>query len=173
MSQPLAVKTENLGRIYKIRNNRKEKQRELLALENVNLEIREGELFGLLGPNGAGKTTLIKILTTLLSPTSGQAWVAGFDVTKQPAEVRKRINMVSGGETSGYGLLTVRENLWMFAQFYGIPSPEANRRIQKTGRDRWHCRPAQHQILRSFHRLAPEDEYHPRFSDGSRSAFPR
>ncbi|MFN7037444.1 MAG: ATP-binding cassette domain-containing protein [Bellilinea sp.] len=130
MSQPLAVKTENLGRIYKIRNNRKEKQRELLALEKVNLEIREGELFGLLGPNGAGKTTLIKILTTLLSPTSGRAWVAGFDVTQQPAEVRKRINMVSGGETSGYGLLTVRENLWMFAQFYGIPSDEANRRIK-------------------------------------------
>lgn len=130
MSQPLAVKTENLGRIYKIRNNRKEKQRELVALENVNLEIREGELFGLLGPNGAGKTTLIKILTTLLSPTSGRAWVAGLDVTQQPGEVRKRINMVSGGETSGYGLLTVRENLWMFAQFYGIPSAEANRRIK-------------------------------------------
>ena len=121
MSLIPAVKTENLGRIYKIRNNRKEKQRELVALTDVNLEIHEGELFGLLGPNGAGKTTLIKILTTLLSPTSGKAWVAGFDVTRHPGEVRKRINMVSGGETSGYGLLTVRENLWMF---------EANRRIK-------------------------------------------
>ena len=79
MSLTPAVKTENLGRIYKIRNNRKEKQRELVALTDVNLEIHEGELFGLLGPNGAGKTTLIKILTTLLSPTSGKAWVAGFD----------------------------------------------------------------------------------------------
>ena len=88
-----------------------------------------GELFGLLGPNGAGKTTLIKILTTLLAPTSGAARVAGYDVTLDRHLVRPRINMVSGGEASGYGLLTVRENLWMFAQFYGIGSAEANRRI--------------------------------------------
>lgn len=130
MSQALAVHTEKLGRIYKIRNNRKEAFRQLIALNDVNLDIRQGELFGLLGPNGAGKTTLIKILTTLLSPSSGMASVAGIDVVKQPEEVRKMINMVSGGETSGYGLLTVRENLWMFAQFYGIPSKEANQRIQ-------------------------------------------
>jgi ABC-2 type transport system ATP-binding protein len=116
----LSIQTERLGRIYKIRNNRKEAYRELKALEEVDLEVHEGELFGLLGPNGAGKTTLIKILTTLLSPSSGRASVAGIDVSAKPEEVRKRINMVSGGETSGYGLLTVRENLWMFSQFYGI-----------------------------------------------------
>jgi ABC-2 type transport system ATP-binding protein len=130
MENSVAIKTNHLGRIYKIRNNRKEKFKELIALENVDLEIKKGELFGLLGPNGAGKTTLIKILTTLLSPTSGSAMVTGFDVEKSPEEVRKRINMVSGGETSGYGLLTVRENLWMFAQFYGIESKEANNRIK-------------------------------------------
>lgn len=88
-------------------------------------------MFGLLGPNGAGKTTLIKILTTLLAPTKGKAWVAGLDVEKEPEKVRSRINMVSGGETSGYGLLTVRENLWMFSQFYGLDSGEANRRIKQ------------------------------------------
>ncbi len=126
----LSIKTEHLGRIYKIRNNRKEAYKELKALSDVNLEVYEGELFGLLGPNGAGKTTLIKILTTLLAPSSGKASVAGIDVATKPEEVRKRINMVSGGETSGYGLLTVRENLWMFSQFYGIESKEANRRIQ-------------------------------------------
>lgn len=131
MENSTAIATTNLGRIYKIRNNRKESFKELTALSNVNLEIRKGELFGLLGPNGAGKTTLIKILTTLLSPTSGNAFVAGFDVEKSPDEVRKRINMVSGGETSGYGLLTVRENLWMFAQFYGIDSSLANNRIKQ------------------------------------------
>lgn len=130
MSHTFAIHTEKLGRIYKIRNNRKEAFRQLTALEDVNLDIRQGELFGLLGPNGAGKTTLIKILTTLLSPSSGLATVAGIDVVKQPDEVRKIINMVSGGETSGYGLLTVRENLWMFAQFYGIASQEANQRIK-------------------------------------------
>src|SRR2546427_12036419 len=83
------------------------------ALDGVSLQIREGELFGLLGPNGAGKTTLIKILATLLLPTSGQALVGGHDVTKDPFPIRQRINMVSGGETSGYGLLTARENIWM------------------------------------------------------------
>jgi len=125
-----AIKTRNLGRIYKIRGGKKEDPKELVALTNVNIEIPRGELFGLLGPNGAGKTTLIKILTTLLSPTSGEAYVAGFDVAKHAAKVRPRINMVSGGESSGYGLLTVRENLWMFAQFYGIPPKEANQRIK-------------------------------------------
>lgn len=130
MSNSIAIEATDLGRVYKIRNNRQEKFKELSALINVNLTVQKGELFGLLGPNGAGKTTLIKILTTLLSPSNGMAKVAGFDVQKYPEEVRKRINMVSGGETSGYGLLTVRENLWMFAQFYGIESAEANRRIK-------------------------------------------
>lgn len=126
-----AIETHDLGRIYKIRGNKKERQirKELVALENVNLTVERGELFGLLGPNGAGKTTLIKILTTLLAPTSGSARVASHDVVKDPQLVRTRINMVSGGESSGYGLLTVRENLWMFSQFYGMPSKEANDRI--------------------------------------------
>ncbi|MCA9934764.1 MAG: ABC transporter ATP-binding protein [Ardenticatenaceae bacterium] len=126
-----AIQTENLGRIYRIRGSKKEAARELVALRDVNLTVQPGELFGLLGPNGAGKTTLIKILTTLLSPSNGRALIAGLDVTQQPGQVRQLINMVSGGETSGYGLLTVRENLWMFAQFYGIPSAEANRRIRE------------------------------------------
>jgi len=125
-----AIKTENLGRIYKIRGGKRTEPKELVALHDVNLQVGQGELFGLLGPNGAGKTTLIKILTTLLAPTSGKAWVAGFDVERQPDQVRPRINMVSGGESSGYGLLTVRENLWMFSQFYGLESRVANQRIK-------------------------------------------
>ena len=126
-----ALETKDLGRVYKIRGNKKEsrERKELVALENVNLTVERGELFGLLGPNGAGKTTLIKILTTLLAPTSGWARVATHDVDLNPNLVRPRINMVSGGESSGYGLLTVRENLWMFSQFYGMPSKEANARI--------------------------------------------
>jgi len=127
----LSIQTQALGRVYKIRGSKKEKEirRELVALKDVSLEVNQGELFGLLGPNGAGKTTLIKILTTLLAPTSGWAKVAGIDVAQSPRQVRPLINMVSGGESSGYGLLTVRENLWMFAQFYGVPSKEAYRRI--------------------------------------------
>ena len=126
-----AIKTENLGRIYKIRGGKKSEPKTLVALQDVALEVRRGELFGLLGPNGAGKTTLIKILTTLLAPSTGRAWVAGFDVIQEASKVRPRINMVSGGESSGYGLLTVRENLWMFAQFYGLSSSDANQRIKE------------------------------------------
>jgi ABC-2 type transport system ATP-binding protein len=128
----LAVEVEKLGRVYKIRGSKQEKniRKELVALQDVNLQVNKGELFGLLGPNGAGKTTLIKILTTLLAPSSGRACVSGYDVVKEPEKVRPLINMVSGGESSGYGLLTVRENLWMFSQFYGLPSKVANQRIE-------------------------------------------
>ncbi len=129
MSSLPAIETNDLGRIYKLRGNKKEPRKELVALQDVTLTVKRGELFGLLGPNGAGKTTLIKVLTTLLSPTSGWARVAGADVSTDPDAVRPKINMVSGGESSGYGLLTVRENLWMFSQFYGVPSKEANERI--------------------------------------------
>ncbi|MEW6094087.1 MAG: ABC transporter ATP-binding protein [Chloroflexota bacterium] len=126
-----AIETESLGRIYKMRGSKKEKKirKELAALDNVSLQVERGELFGLLGPNGAGKTTLIKVLTTLLAPTSGRARVAGFDVVEEARKIRPLINMVSGGESSGYGLLTVRENLWMFSQFYGVPSKVAYQRI--------------------------------------------
>ncbi|MFN2197533.1 MAG: ATP-binding cassette domain-containing protein [Anaerolineales bacterium] len=126
-----AIETHDLSRVYKLRSARRDEPRELQALKRINLEVSPGEVFGLLGPNGAGKTTLIKILTTLLAPSSGIARVAGFDVDKEPEQVRRRINMVSGGEASGYGLLTVRENLWMFAQFYGIPTRLANQRIDE------------------------------------------
>lgn len=126
-----AVSIENLGRVYKIRGGKKSEPKTLVALKNVDLNVARGELFGLLGPNGAGKTTLIKILTTLLGPSSGTAVVAGYDVSKDPGKIRQRINMVSGGESSGYGLLTVRENLWMFSQFYGMDSKYANKRIKE------------------------------------------
>jgi ABC-2 type transport system ATP-binding protein len=127
-----------LRRIYKIKPDKKAKaksskedQKTLVALDNVSLEVYEGELFGLLGPNGAGKTTLIKILTTLLAPSGGTARVAGLDVVKQSDDVRRIINMVSGGETSGYGILKVHENLWMFSQFYGVTWKDANARIDE------------------------------------------
>jgi len=138
----VAIETRDLGRVFKpprkILKRKKNPNGEgnpsegpVTALDRVTTRIHQGELFGLLGPNGAGKTTLIKILCTLLLPTSGQAWVAGHDISKDPFPIRERINMVSGGETSGYGLLTTRENIWMFSQFYGVPSKVAKARIDE------------------------------------------
>lgn len=125
-----AVEIKNLKRTFKTRAVKgKHKKQVLKALDGIDLRIKEGELFGLLGPNGAGKTTIIKILSTLLFPTSGEVKVMGHDVIKECHQIRRKINMVSGGESSGYGLLTVKENLWMFSQFYGIPRKVANKRI--------------------------------------------
>jgi ABC-2 type transport system ATP-binding protein len=124
-----AVEVENLSRDFKARARRNGGRKVLRALDRADLIVREGELFGLLGPNGAGKTTLIKILSTLLLPTAGSARVDGLDVVTEPHRVRERINMVSGGEHSGYGILTVREHLWLFSQLYGVPTRTARQRI--------------------------------------------
>ena len=119
------METVGVGRVYKTRNET------VTALSSVDLRVREGELYGVLGPNGAGKTTLIKILVTLLLPSSGTARVDGLDVVRDFRRLRPRIAMVSGGENAGYGLLRVREQLWMFSQFYGIPSKVAKPRIDE------------------------------------------
>jgi ABC-2 type transport system ATP-binding protein len=119
------VETRNLVRIF---GKKKEAVR---ALDGVSVSIDEGEIFGLLGPNGAGKTTLIKVLTTLLLPTKGEAYVGGHDVVKEPNKVRKIINLVSGGETPGYGILSVKENLWFFSQLYGLSSSVAKEKSKQ------------------------------------------
>src|ERR1700752_5229013 len=72
------------------------------ALRGVDLQISPGELFGLLGPNGAGKTTMVKIFTTLLLPTAGEAWIVGLDAVRDPWAVRRRIGFVFGGERGLY-----------------------------------------------------------------------
>jgi ABC-2 type transport system ATP-binding protein len=81
---PAAVEIRSLTKVFKA----------ITAVENIDLDVRAGEIFGLLGPNGAGKSTTIKVLTTLLPATSGQASVAGFDVAGQPSEVRRVIGYV-------------------------------------------------------------------------------
>jgi len=120
---PLAIETAGLRRVYDV------KPTPVVALEGVDLQVAAGEFFGLLGPNGAGKTTLIKILTTLLLPSAGSARIFGFDVASDTRRIRRIMNMVAGGEQSGYGILTVREQLWMFSQFYGLGSREGWRRV--------------------------------------------
>jgi len=104
---------------------------EKLALDGIDLSIRRGEIFGLLGPNGAGKTTLTKILSGLLLPSGGNAFVAGFDVVKDSIEVRKRIGLVYGDERSFFWRLSVVENLRFYATLYRIPRREADDRIMQ------------------------------------------
>ncbi len=89
------------------------------AVDHINLRIPYGQIFGLLGPNGAGKSTTIKMLTTLLDPSSGTAIVAGFDIVKAPAEIRRRIGYVPQ-LLSADGALTGRENLVLSAKLFGM-----------------------------------------------------
>jgi ABC-2 type transport system ATP-binding protein len=119
---PRAIEARGVRRVYDA------KPAPVVALEGVDLDVEAGEFFGLLGPNGAGKTTLIKILTTLLSASAGSARIFGFDVEAETGKIRRIMNMVAGGEQSGYGILNVREQLWMFTQFYGLPGKEGWRR---------------------------------------------
>ncbi len=101
---------------------------ECLAVDRVSLDIAPQENFGLLGPNGAGKSTLIKMLTTLLPPTSGQAWVTGLDIGREPARVRGAIGYVPQ-MLSADGALTGYENLLTAARLYGVPRRKRAQRI--------------------------------------------
>ncbi len=101
----------------------------LVAVEALTLAVEPGEVFGLLGPNGAGKTTVIKMLTTLLPPSSGEARVGGFDVTRQAAEVRRIIGYVPQ-MLSADGTLTGYENLLVFAKLFDVPRARRDQRIR-------------------------------------------
>jgi ABC-2 type transport system ATP-binding protein len=102
---------------------------EVEAVRGVSFAIGKGELFGLLGPNGAGKTTTIKMLITLLIPSSGSARVLGYDVVKQAREVRRRIGYVFGGDRGLYERLSALDNLRYFAELYAVPPRDQRRRI--------------------------------------------
>ena len=99
------------------------------AVRGISFEVRPGELFGLLGPNGAGKTTTIKMLITLLLPTSGTARVMGLDVVQETMAVRQRIGYVFGGDRGLYDRVSGVDNLRYFAELYGVEPGEQKRRI--------------------------------------------
>ncbi len=120
-----AIETVKLVRVFS------SPQGEFRALDEVSISVPNGIIYGLLGPNGAGKTTLIRILATLLLPTSGDAYVGGFHVVKEASKVREIINLVSGGERPGYGILSVRENLMYYGQVYGLTWSETKRKIEE------------------------------------------
>lgn len=114
----MILRTQNLTRRYGT----------LVAVDHLNLALEEGEVFGLLGPNGAGKSTTLKMLTTLLPPSEGNAWVAGFDIRRQAAQVRRMIGYVPQ-LISADGALSAYENLLIAAKLYDIPRGERERRI--------------------------------------------
>jgi ABC-2 type transport system ATP-binding protein len=125
-----AIELQDIHRTFQtttgtLRRHRKD----VVALDGLSLAVPEGELFGLLGPNGAGKTTTIKILTTLLIPTSGRATVLGRDVVREAQQIRKRIGFVFGGERGLYYRLSGADNLRYFAELYGVVPHEIGPRV--------------------------------------------
>jgi ABC-2 type transport system ATP-binding protein len=123
VSQPSAdvvISVENLVHRYENRT----------ALNGVSFEVRPAELFGLLGPNGSGKTTLFRILSTLMVPTAGRAMIRGYDVAKEPAQVRRQIGVVFQAQSVDVKL-TAYENLWHEGHLYGLRGSALKKRIQE------------------------------------------
>jgi ABC-2 type transport system ATP-binding protein len=123
-AQPAAIRTEGLRKTYKSSRG------DVDAVRGIDLDVQPGEFFGLLGPNGAGKSTTIGMLTTLVAPTGGHAWVAGYDVTRDPVAVKRRIGVVTQNNTLDMQL-TVTENLAYRSRFFGLPKSVAARRAEQ------------------------------------------
>ena len=127
-----AVEVAGLTREFEIEaRGRRRLRKRVLALDEVSLSVSHGEILGLLGPNGAGKTTLVKILSTVLLPTSGTARILGKDVVKETAAVRPTIGIVFGGERGLYTRLTARQNLMYWAALYKVDPSVAQTRTEE------------------------------------------
>jgi ABC-2 type transport system ATP-binding protein len=125
-----AIEARSLNKTFTTRQGFwQSKTKTTLAVEDVSFSVERGELFGLLGPNGAGKTTTVKMLSTLLLPTSGSAFVLGLDVTRDTHQVRQRIGFTFGGARGLYGRLTAIDNLRYFSELYGLDLSVSRRRI--------------------------------------------
>lgn len=122
MSGAIAIKTENLNKEF-VRNKK--------VICDINLSIKEGELFCLVGANGAGKTTLIKLLCNLILPTSGSIFVDGYDMVRDSEKGKGSIGLVTGDERSFYWRLTGRQNMEFFAALYNLPAPSAKQKIEE------------------------------------------
>ncbi len=120
MTKNIAIKTSNLTKVF---NGN-------IAVDNLNLEIERGELFGLVGPDGAGKTTTMRLLAAIMEPTSGEAWVAGHSIIKEGERIKENIGYMS----QRFGLyedLTVMENVLFYADLYDVPEKERPARIER------------------------------------------
>jgi ABC-2 type transport system ATP-binding protein len=127
----LAIETHNLTKIFEPPRGwrRLAKRKGTTAVQDVSLTVQTGELFGLLGPNGAGKTTLVKMLCTLILPSSGTATIAGYPMSAS-GQIREHVGLAVSDERSFYWRLTARQNLRFFATLYGLHGKEADGRIQ-------------------------------------------
>jgi ABC-2 type transport system ATP-binding protein len=127
-----AIVVENIVKRYRVKKKvgfLRSATEVVEALRGVSFSVNYGEVVGLLGPNGAGKTTTIKVLATLLTPDSGEAYVAGYNVVKESDKVRKKIGIMLSVEKGFYGKLTGRENLEYFAALYGLDGRRSRERI--------------------------------------------
>jgi ABC-2 type transport system ATP-binding protein len=124
------IKVRHLRRVYRTTIGVfRRKTKEVVAVDDISFDVQPGQLFGLLGPNGAGKTTTVKMLTTLLIPTSGMASVLGYDVVKEADAIRPRIGFIFGGERGLYWRLSGVDNLRYFASLYHVDPAVAKKRI--------------------------------------------
>lgn len=132
MANPKAISTNQLCKTFTTRQGFwKRRTRVTEAVRGISFDVERGELFGLLGPNGAGKTTTVKMLSTLLIPTSGSISILGQDIMQHTNEIRKRIGFTFGGARGLYGRLTGVENLRYFAELYAIPPDVTKKRITR------------------------------------------
>lgn len=124
------ISIKNLTRIYNIKEGLLKQEKKVVnAVNDVSFEVKKGEIFGLLGPNGAGKTTIIKVMTTLLAPSSGEVKILGYDSFGEERYIRPRINFIFGGERSLYWRLSAKDNLQFFCDQYLVPKSKQSQII--------------------------------------------
>jgi len=127
-----AIEVRNLRRVFRATiGTIRRRTKEVIAVDDISFDIRDGELFGLLGPNGAGKTTTVKMLTTLLIPTHGTATILGHDVVHGASAIRPLIGFIFGGERGLYWRLSANDNLRYFADLYHVDPDVAKQRISE------------------------------------------
>jgi ABC-2 type transport system ATP-binding protein len=126
-----AIVAEHLCKVFNVTKGMVRRTRsQVVAVKDVSFEVDYGELFGVVGPNGAGKTTTIKMMTTMLLPTSGKANVLGYDCARDVTKVRERIGIVLGGERGLYTRVSAVDNLNYFADLYGVPRNIRDKRVK-------------------------------------------
>ena len=125
-----AIEVRDLRRVFRATiGTIRRRTKEVVAVDGISFDVRDGELFGLLGPNGAGKTTTVKMLTTLLIPTGGTVTILGHDVVQGAGSIRPRIGFIFGGERGLYWRLSAKDNLRYFADLYHMDPDIAKRRL--------------------------------------------